>query len=567
MQSNQAEKSQFSWLGDGKLGLALSGGGFRAAFFHVGVLASLAEKDLLRSVSVISTVSGGGIIGAVYYLKVKQLLEGKRTDDLQPDRDGFLQLVREIEDEFIDSVQLNLRVRAFADRIQNARMLASEISSSERLAALFDKYFTKPITQESRTLLKDLTIDRQLDGDAVTPSLILNATTLNTGHQFQFTSSFIGEPPLSVEVFDAPDMPRLNRLRHSDKELSSGQREALEQISLGQAIAATCCVPGLFEPLSLQGLYKDDAGQEVEVRLVDGGVFDNQALVSLAAEDCTHFLCSDASELLQWQTKPAKRIHEVAMRANDIMMDRVRGEVMTELRERPDQNYEAFVLGDDDGSTLFDSDKTRFLNALKNIRTDLDAFTDLEAWALMHHGFSLARHRLRERSIEDSEQSDANNRFREWGFMGIREHAQPPFKQKLFEHLDVGANQFLKVFYLGEPLPWIIVLAPVVVSFALMALVIYLLPPLPRSVWVILGILVVTALAYSQNGRIIDWVDRVPWLKKNRKRLAKAMQPMGVTMILGAIGAAISQLNLQVFNRLYLRAGRVRQASKTKHLE
>ena len=31
------------------LGLALSGGGFRASLFHIGVLARLAELDLLRT--------------------------------------------------------------------------------------------------------------------------------------------------------------------------------------------------------------------------------------------------------------------------------------------------------------------------------------------------------------------------------------------------------------------------------------------------------------------------------------------------------------------------------------
>lgn len=49
-----------------RLGLALSGGGFRASFFHIGVLARLAELDLLRPIEVISTVSGGSIIGALY---------------------------------------------------------------------------------------------------------------------------------------------------------------------------------------------------------------------------------------------------------------------------------------------------------------------------------------------------------------------------------------------------------------------------------------------------------------------------------------------------------------------
>ncbi len=54
----------------GKIGLALSGGGFRAALFHIGVLAKLAELDVLRHVEFLSCVSGGSIIGAHYYLEL-----------------------------------------------------------------------------------------------------------------------------------------------------------------------------------------------------------------------------------------------------------------------------------------------------------------------------------------------------------------------------------------------------------------------------------------------------------------------------------------------------------------
>ena len=74
--NGQAEQNPFK-SGDHKLGLALSGGGFRASLFHIGVLARLAELDLLKSVSVLFTVSGGSIISAAYYLKIKELLEGK----------------------------------------------------------------------------------------------------------------------------------------------------------------------------------------------------------------------------------------------------------------------------------------------------------------------------------------------------------------------------------------------------------------------------------------------------------------------------------------------------------
>src|SRR6185369_11673168 len=66
----------------GKVGLALSGGGFRASLFHIGVLAKLAELDMLRHVEVLSCVSGGSVIGAHYYLEVRKLLESKSDRDI-----------------------------------------------------------------------------------------------------------------------------------------------------------------------------------------------------------------------------------------------------------------------------------------------------------------------------------------------------------------------------------------------------------------------------------------------------------------------------------------------------
>ena len=45
-------------------GLALSGGGIRSATFSLGVLQALARHDILKFIDYISTVSGGGHIGA-----------------------------------------------------------------------------------------------------------------------------------------------------------------------------------------------------------------------------------------------------------------------------------------------------------------------------------------------------------------------------------------------------------------------------------------------------------------------------------------------------------------------
>ena len=79
---------------DGKFGLALSGGGFRASLFHVGVLARLAELDQLRHVEVLSCVSGGSIVGAHYYLLLRELLQ--RKPDAAITRDDYIEIVQKL---------------------------------------------------------------------------------------------------------------------------------------------------------------------------------------------------------------------------------------------------------------------------------------------------------------------------------------------------------------------------------------------------------------------------------------------------------------------------------------
>ena len=47
-----------------KIGLALSGGGFRATLYHLGLVRFLRDAGLLRQVTHITSVSGGSIIAA-----------------------------------------------------------------------------------------------------------------------------------------------------------------------------------------------------------------------------------------------------------------------------------------------------------------------------------------------------------------------------------------------------------------------------------------------------------------------------------------------------------------------
>ena len=66
-----------------RIGLALSGGGSRAIAFHLGCLRALNKKGVLDNIDVISTVSGGSVIGAIYAYECESFEEfDKRVVEL-----------------------------------------------------------------------------------------------------------------------------------------------------------------------------------------------------------------------------------------------------------------------------------------------------------------------------------------------------------------------------------------------------------------------------------------------------------------------------------------------------
>ncbi|HYO90209.1 MAG TPA: tetratricopeptide repeat-containing protein, partial [Pyrinomonadaceae bacterium] len=214
----------------GKIGLALSGGGFRASLFHIGVLAKLAELGLLHRVEVISCVSGGSIIGAHYYLEVKRLLESKTDDEIKENnyRD-YIEIVERITRDFVQGVQRNIRTRVAAELSTNLKMIffpnysrtkrAGELYERELYARIQDGNGTKP------RYMTDLFIRPKgapenfkpkydnWERQTKVPDLILNATSLNTGHNWQFTASWMGEPPAGIDS-EIDSNYRLRRVYH-----------------------------------------------------------------------------------------------------------------------------------------------------------------------------------------------------------------------------------------------------------------------------------------------------------------------------------------------------------------
>ena len=70
------------------IGLSLSGGGYRASGFHLGLLTYLHKIGLLPQVTMISTVSGGTFTGAKYALS---LVEGQDFKQFYKEYCSFLQ--------------------------------------------------------------------------------------------------------------------------------------------------------------------------------------------------------------------------------------------------------------------------------------------------------------------------------------------------------------------------------------------------------------------------------------------------------------------------------------------
>lgn len=421
------------------VGLALSGGGFRAAFFHIGVLARLAEIGVLPKVEVISTVSGGSIVGALYYVCLKRRLEEMSANGIG--REGYLELVAEVETLLRRGAQKNIRTRAFANPLKNAEMVVSpRYSRSDRIGDLYDRYIYKDAWGEKRTrkwgsqgpqrqiALRELKIsprgeevddpdayNRDRDHSEKLPVLLLNATSLNSGHNWRFEAIRMGEslPEDQRRETIANTVDKNMRLEPGYFEHREGKSrvpEGKRDFPLALAVAASAAVPGVFQPLAISGMYKG-----VRVQLVDGGVQDNQGLQGLLDSSCERLIVSDASGQMVDQEHPSARLLGVLGRSASIEGDRIRDEQLLEMLDRePGRGALMHLRMGLDGKTIFprgarpktetkvDCATSDFhvhadiQEALSRIRTDLDFFGDTEASSLeldayLMSGFELSR--------------------------------------------------------------------------------------------------------------------------------------------------------------------------------
>ncbi len=500
-----------------KVGLALSGGGFRAAFFHVGVLARLAETGLLRRVEILSTVSGGSIVGAVYYIRLKRLLEEK--PDAEITDEDYCRLVVDVERLLRDAVRQNIRGRIFRNLFKNLMMVLPGYSRSHRIGDLYDRHLYKAAWGEDRPRKGGLlgAVERQIEmrellihphdaredfrpdehnrtRTSKVPILLVNATTLNTGRNWRFEAVRMGEPlpadPALRDVVD--DVDKNMRLEqgyfdpsYSDHAVPENRRD----FPLALAVAASACVPGLFQPVAITKVYHG-----IRVQLVDGGVHDNQGVQGLFDNGCNFVIASDASHQLSDAPKASPRIWRVLARTLSIEGDRIRDAQLVRARGKADEvvllhlrkglsgkvvppggglEEAAEERVDSLGSGAFGVNPEA-QEALSQVRTDLDLFTDIEAFSLSLDGYLMMRTELSrpEYGAIQSTQGAPSNRAR-WQFDAMSPLISQGKPAPHMNDLEQARRRFLRPLYLLLPAP--VATGVVLLSaIALVAAVIYL---------------------------------------------------------------------------------------------
>jgi len=239
-----------------KIGLALSGGGYRAAVFHLGMLSYMAENGLLERVAHISTVSGGSIVMGLVYR-----LNGFRF----PSSEEYLQNVHTQAIAFLQKHTL----------LEDNMMLAATKSSASNGLLALNKKLLQRLKGKTWGLDKDI---QELED---TPIWTINATTGETGKSWRFSKEKMGDYVIGY-------------MKHP-------------HVTLAQAISASAGFPVAIGPLRLmlnKYHYKTkdqyivgtgDFPRET-VHLYDGGLYDNLGTEVFFGSNITKF--SDSIDFL-----------------------------------------------------------------------------------------------------------------------------------------------------------------------------------------------------------------------------------------------------------------------------
>lgn len=226
--SSEEESASHSTSAD--VAIALSGGGYRAALLHAGVLEALGEMGIRPRA--ITSVSGGSIVGAY------AAMGGSPEMFVGTVASGELDLKREALNAF------NF-IRYFAEAFPGSlfRYMPS-VSTTSVQASMLDRMIF------GGARMKDL--------GAQSPAIMFATTDLRTGRNVGITAAGVIEIPLR---------PVVARLASPQAREVYCRTLNLDDERLANLVAASGAFPGFFAP------YSPSAAKDLV--LVDGGVSDN----------------------------------------------------------------------------------------------------------------------------------------------------------------------------------------------------------------------------------------------------------------------------------------------------
>ena len=264
------------------MALTMSGGGFRAMLFHVGVLWRLNELGVLSRLATISSVSGGSITNGMLAASWRKL----------EFRDGVATAFdREVVAPIRQLAARTIDWQAVLTGWFTFRPIANV------LADIYDEHLFHGVR------LQDLPDDTKGEG----PRFVFDATSMQTGELFRFSRRYAGD--YMVGRMDSPDFP------------------------LSHAVGSSSAFPPMLSPMVIdvapgsivRGSGKDLSVEPYTSRLVltDGGVYDNLGLEAVWRR-FRHLLVSDASAVLLPEPSPGRAWTRQLGRAIDTTSAQVR---------------------------------------------------------------------------------------------------------------------------------------------------------------------------------------------------------------------------------------------------
>ena len=279
------------------IALSMSGGGYRAAAFHLGTMMYLSKVDLLSKVEMISTVSGGTFTGVMYALKLKEAIEKAKTSGIDKSIDYSKEAIVETFHSLhqsmakIDLVEKGLELLCTGKAISSTdpnKELTFSIPNKKLITAMAEIYHVDFFEEKYFAEFWDEGFEKE----AHLKDIIFNATEFANGLTFRFMKGRSQNAKIG------------NNHVYLNPELA-------EQLRLGDIVATSSCFPAGFEPMDFpydyyqtdspliqkfesipkeeyiypnRSYFKPDKNntRNIEsIALMDGGIADNQGINSI----------------------------------------------------------------------------------------------------------------------------------------------------------------------------------------------------------------------------------------------------------------------------------------------